>query len=120
MQFCGKKIIFARVDQERSLQRNSVIAANTVAGEPVALHYAHTLTKQAHLCPSLHTDVLPGFDDLLETSDAELVCIGENSEFFNYEVDGRRVTNPGHFSRFSSFLSVNPDSLQVELCSVDH
>ena len=86
----------------------------------VEAHLVHTLIKQGHLCPSLHTRIVPGSDELLYMHDAEFVCLGGNAQGYNYTIDGTVIANPGHFSRFSSFLSVMPDSLEVQMCAIDN
>lgn len=57
---------------------------------------------------------------MLSTEGAELICLGENSEGFRYSVDETVVANPGHFSRFSTFLSIMPMSMEVQMCSLNN
>ncbi|CAG9335099.1 unnamed protein product [Blepharisma stoltei] len=117
--FCGKKLIFAKIDQLRTLQRNSAVEPNFDENANPDAHLAHTILKQGHLCPTLHTQVLPDYDHTLRIeSQPDLICLADNTRYFNYSIDDSKVVNPGHFSRYSTFVAISGISLKVQLCDI--
>ena len=91
-----------RTDQIRKMQRYTAVEPNYEENQDIEAHLAHTLLKQAHVCPSLHSNVIPDFDFALR--------IDESVEFF---------FNPGHFSRYSSFVTLNGKDLKPEICFIE-
>lgn len=115
--FCGKKIGFVRVDQLRKMQRTTATEPNYEENKEPEAHLAHTLIRQGHLCPSLHTQVLPGYDHALRIDQKiDFLCIAENTKSFVYDIEGVVAFNPGHFSRYSSFVMMSGRELKPEIC----
>lgn len=120
MSFCGKQILVGRVEQLRKMQRSSVCDANLEESSEAEYHLAQTVLRQAHLCPTVHTQILPDFDYALRIDKkVEFLCLAETGKGFKYEIEGVVVFNPGHFSRYSSFFVMTGKDLEGELCDLE-
>ena len=118
--FCEKKIVVVRVDQIRKMQRTTAVEINSEENSEPEAHLAHTLLKQGHLCPTLHTQVLPDYDYALRIDQSiDFLCVAENTKSFVHCIDGVVVFNPGHFSRYSSFIVLNGRDLKPEISYLD-
>lgn len=118
--FCGKKIIVVRTEQLRKMQRNTAIEVNYEENKEPEAHLAHTVLKQGHLCPSLHTPVIPDYDYALRIDQSlDFLCIAESTKSFIYKIEGVTVFNPGHFSRYSNFIVQTGRNLVPEEFSID-
>ena len=102
------------------MQRYTAVEPNYEENQDIEAHLAHTLLKQAHVCPSLHSNVIPDFDFALRIDESvEFFCIAESTTSFLYLIDGVQVFNPGHFSRYSSFVTLNGKDLKPEICFIE-
>lgn len=119
--FCGKKIVIARTDQMRKMQRSTAVESINEENLDPEGFLAHTLVKQAHVCPSLHTQILPDYDYTLRLDQkVDYLCIAENSKNYNHIIDGVSVFSPGHFSRYSSFCTLSGKNLEIDMCEIEN
>ena len=120
LSFCDKKIVVVRTENLRKMQRTTAVEPNYEENSEPEAHLAHTLLKQAHLCPTLHTLVLPDYDYALRIDQSiDFLCVAESTKSFIYTIDGVTVFNPGHFSRYSSFITMTGKTLKPEQCSLE-
>ncbi|OMJ73008.1 hypothetical protein SteCoe_28412 [Stentor coeruleus] len=119
--FCGKKIVIARTDQMRKMQRSTAVESTNEENLDPENFLAHTLVKQAHVCPSLHTPILPDYDYALRLDQkVDFICVAENSKNYHHAIDGVNVFSPGHFSRYSSFCTLSGKNLEIDMRELDN